>query len=163
MSKRSASSQSVLMLFTLQPETQAWLFCNFSFIGGLDPCGIASSVCGNAKKKKVGILRTSGTCMFSGFLSVISDDSLCPHAEYSLSFFFFSALLQFMSPPLSKKEAHTCCDAQNFSGRNLCRWKKKCLLYEACILGRFFDEEGNWKTRGKPSIQVGTDWNSTYK
>ena len=76
------------------------------------------------RKKKVGILRTSGTSMFSGFLSVISDDSLCPHAEYSLSFFFFSALLQFMSPPLSKKEALTCCDAQYFSGRNLCRWKK---------------------------------------
>lgn len=44
--------------------------------------------------------------------------------QNTLSFFFFSALLQFMSPPLSKKEALTCCDAQNFSGRNLCRWKK---------------------------------------
>lgn len=150
------------MLFTLQPETQAWLFCNFFFhwwTRSLRYCLVSMRKC----EKKVGILRTSGTCMFSGFLSVISDDSLCPHAEYSLSFSFFSALLQFMSPLLSKKEALTCCDAQNFSGRNLCRWKKKCLLYEACILGRFFDEEGNWKTRGKPSIQVGTDWNSTYK
>lgn len=66
------------------------------------------------RKKKVGILRTSGTSMFSGFLSVIFDDSLCPHSEYCLPFFFFLALLQFMSPPLSKKEALTCCDAQYF-------------------------------------------------
>ena len=92
--------------------------------------------------------------MFSGSVSVISDDSLCPHSEYCLPFFFFLAQLQFMPPPLSKKEALTCCDAQYFI---MYVDEKKCLLYEACILGRFFDEEGNRKTRGKPSIQVGTD------
>lgn len=90
------------------------------------------------KCEKKSILRTSGTCIFSGFLSVISDDSLCPHSEYYLSFFFFSALLQFMSPPLSKKEALTCCDAQNFSGRNLCRWEKKMPSLRSLHFGSIF-------------------------
>ena len=76
MSKRLASSHRSAKrthLFTLQPETQAWHFCVFFFhwwTRSLRYCLVSMRKC---EKKKVGILRTSGTCMFSGFLSVISD------------------------------------------------------------------------------------------